>query len=337
MSIGKVSTCGLRCCTSTPPSTVTVVDPDPVVRWQATLAPGQVARLRWTARLSSRTTMTQLGQLAVAQREAEQALVPRLSAIAAAAHVALTSLVPFPGASLPDPGLTSSPSPVAKLTTSAGGSPARVPTTQGPVTSTSGPTTVATTPAAPTTAPPVTRSPAPTLKAPGVPRAVLSGNVVVVAHKYDDPKADPTYVTVGVSWGPPGTGGAPSTYCVRWTVFTGSGRYGGTTSLPCAASRAQRFQVPHVNPADSWLRWEVQARNAAGGSVWQQASAVVADLVGGTEPDAVDKLRAAGLRVNFTAAIADSSYSCTITDQSPRSGTFAGGTFVRIYYKECPP
>ncbi len=99
-----------------------VVDPDPVVRWQVMLAPGQVVHLRWTARLSARATQADLEALAGDQRVAELALVPRLAAIAKEAGVPLAALVPFPGVAMPT--RSSAPSP----TRSTGGTPTALPT-----------------------------------------------------------------------------------------------------------------------------------------------------------------------------------------------------------------
>ena len=98
-----------------------------------------------------------------------------------------------------------------------------------------------------------------------------------------------------------------------------------------------RITVAHVNPSDSWLAWEVQSRNKAGVSGWSRALSVVPDLVGGTETDGVDQLRAAGLRFGFDEQpTSDSAQYCRITAQSPRGGSLTGGTLIRVTYYACP-
>lgn len=96
---------------------VVVVERDPVVRWTARLAPGQQARLRWTVRLRSKTTVTELEQRADDQRAAESALQPRLPAIMRSAHLPMTQLLPFTAAT--DPGLGATPTPTAGPTLTA--------------------------------------------------------------------------------------------------------------------------------------------------------------------------------------------------------------------------
>ena len=320
------------------PADVTVVDADPVVRRPVRLAAKQSVHHRWAVRLPSVVTMSDLRSMAAEQRSAEQALRPRLAGIAAAAHVPLASLVPFPGASLPDPGLTTSPTPLqtAALLPPAQQSPASAgprvtaaPQTAAPV--------VASTTAAPVRTATATSSPAAVLKAPGAPRSVLSGGVQVVSRVGGDPKAQPSSVSVGVSWSAPSSGGTPAAYCVRWTVYQGSAPYGSPSSSTCVTGRSARVTVPHVNPSDSWLAWEVQSRNKAGTSGWTRGLVTVPDLVGGTETDGVDQLRAAGLRFGFDEQpTSDASQYCRITAQSPRSGSLSGGTSIRVTYYVCP-
>ena len=312
------------------PSGVTVVEADPVVRWQVRLGPRQVTHLRWTVPIEGAVDADRMRDLMAAQLAAERSLVPRLAAIAAAAGVPLASLVPL-SALVPQPAasLATTPTPLATL----------------PSTETTGPTLRPDPGVVPTLAPSPTPQrtvgPAPTtspaLKAPGVPRSVLSGYVQVVSYKFNDPNAEPSQVSVKVSWTAPAGGGAPSSYCVRWTGYAGSSPYASPSSVTCATTRTARITVPHVNPADSWLKWEVLARNKAGSSAWVSGVAVVPDLVGTRESDGVDKLRAAGLRVSFQAEEPDSTYSCQITEQSPRTGTRTLASYVSIKYKQCPP
>jgi hypothetical protein len=316
------------------PRDVSVVDTDPVVRWRVTLVPGAAAHLRWTVRLPSRVTAEGLRSLALAQRQAEVVLRPRMAAIAALARVPVASFVPFPAASEPDPGLTSSPAPSPSATPSPTPSTRLVPSSapRTPAPPTTGPRVTS----APTTTLP-TGPPAPVLHVPGLPRSVVSGTVRVVARVGGDPKAQPSSVSVGVTWSAPSGGGAPASYCVRWTLHQGASATGSPSSATCVTGRSARVTVPHVNPSESWLAWEVQARNKAGSSGWSRALAAVPDLVGGTETDGVDQLRAAGLRVGFgEQPTSDAAMYCRITGQSPRSGALGGGSLVQITYYVCP-
>lgn len=319
------------------PADVTVVQADPVVRWKATLAPGAVAHLRWTVRLAHHASNGRLTEMALDQLAAEKAMSPQLPAIAKAAGVRLTDLVPLAGGSAPVPGTTRTPA--AGRTTP----PVVVPGTTPPVVpgSTTGGTTGGVQPHPGTTTPaPVTTTPAtqPPLKAPGVPRSVRSGSVTIVAHKFDDPNAEPTSTSVLVSWAAPSTGGAVASYCVAWTTMSGGSPYSGASrTITCGINgTSKRITVPHVNPANSWLRWEVRAVNKTGAGAWTTGLAVVPDLVGDRETNGVDRLRAAGIQFGFDErSTSDSSQYCKIFDQAKRSGTVTGGTNVFVTYYVC--
>ena len=195
------------------PADVTVVDGDPVVRRSVTLAGKQTVHHRWTVRLSSSATMSDLRSMAAEQRSAEQALRPRLASIAAAAHVSVASLVPFPGASLPDPGLTSpptaSPTFATTPTVTSSAAPAPVP---GATTSPRSGAVATTAPVASTSAPAVNHPP--TLGAIAN-RSVDERVVVSIALAGSDPDGD--RLTYAVSGALP-SGIALSGNTIRGTV-----------------------------------------------------------------------------------------------------------------------
>lgn len=179
------------------------------------------------------------------------------------------------------------------------------------------------------------QQPAPPLVAPGSPQSVVSGGVVITHRQGGDPNAAADQIRVTVTWGQPSSGGAVYRYCLYWTVMQGVSP-GARQAGGCTTARSYGMTIPTVDPADSWLRWEVVASNSAGSSRAVAAAPQVPYLVGGTDYDATQKLRGAGLRPNYKPLgpppTPEQNY--LVVRQSPTSGVLAGSSYVVIEFYE---
>jgi hypothetical protein len=115
-------------------------------------------------------------------------------------------------------------------------------------------------------------------------------------------------VTVSLRWTPPSSGGPATSYVVYCTLMQNAGAYSGPTAAPCrgrtqagtagGGATSIDLQVGHIEPGpNTWVRWEVVARNAAGSSAATVASVVVPNMNGLGSYDAFGVGRSIGLSV----------------------------------------
>ncbi len=200
---------------------------------------------------------------------------------------------------------------------SSGGSSAA---TGGASTSTEGsPGGVATTAEGTNPSPPTT-APAP----PAAPATVRAGSPIVVARRAD---GEPARVQLRVWWAP-GGGPVPVAYEVRRTVLASGSVVQPGTVVARVAGTASFAEVvsDRLDPADSYVVWEVSATDDPTRSAWVAALVEVPDLRDLTAWDATQLLRAVGAPPAYRPLTVAGQHAAesTVWAQTPRPGAIVG-------------
>ena len=306
------------------PQPTEIVQADPVVRYDVDLAAGQERTLRWTVALTGKVDQARLQELADLRDAAEKNYRD-----AAAAALAAGPTSPEPDGTGSPPGTgTSTPAPIGTKpvpSKQVGTTSTQIaPTTTTPTTVGSDPAPVGTSDTTQTSG----TTPAPAATAPAMAASFKTAN-----PQGAETRADGEYskITVDLSWAPPGdNGGAPVTgYVVRCTTMAAGTVYADSTPVPCrngvqiatagATATGTSVTVDRLDPASTWIKWEIAAVNSVGTGTYRTAQVVVPDVVGQPFWHAYQFARILGLQ-----PAGSEKGTCTPTERVCKQGLVAG-------------